>query len=394
MSEKINIAIIGGGIIGCWVALELSKTEKDIFLFEKNPGITTGENQSSRNSGVNHAGINYDCLTRPLKARLCVEGNRIWEEFCAQYSLPFFRVGKLMVALNDSEDKHLELYARRAEENNVPQVRKISATEVAEIEPNVRVKSALLIPSSGVFEPTSLLRQVYYLASNQGVNFVTGTEVVDIQARKGRLKIHIRYRDGSMDWVETGKIINAGGVNAVFLAKKTDRDFPLKTAFIRGDSMKFNRKSRQTLYTRGTNIYPTPRTVKTPFGSQSTVGVHLTPMFDVVDNKFVIGDTVMVGPRLTIVKDENDFQTPMPDAEVFVADTGFFPDLRAADLSPNFGGIQARLDGYPDFHISRDRVYPDNIVHLVGIDSPGFTSAPAIAHHVAVEFFGRPRRLI
>jgi L-2-hydroxyglutarate oxidase LhgO len=76
MTDKINIAIIGGGIIGCCVARELAKTHKDIYVFEKNPGITQGENQSSRNSGVLHAGIYYQPQFRPLKARLCVEGNR------------------------------------------------------------------------------------------------------------------------------------------------------------------------------------------------------------------------------------------------------------------------------------------------------------------------------
>jgi len=390
LSEKINIAIIGGGIVGCWIALELSRSEKDVFLFEKNPGITTGENQSSRNSGVNHAGINYDPDTRPLKARLCVEGNRMWEDFCAQYSLPFIKVGKLMVALREEEDRELDLYERRAFQNNVPDVRKITAEEAREIEPNVKGKSAILIPSSGVFEPTSLLRQVYFLASNQGVQFMTGTEVVGIDAQQGKLSIKIRYQDGSMDWVETQKIINAGGVKAVSLARMVDVDFPLKTALIRGDSMKFNRKERGDLYLKGTNVYPTPRTVKTPFGFQSTVGVHLTPMFDIIDGKFIIGDTVMVGPRLTVVNSDDDFQTPMPEPESFVHDTGcFFPGLKAVDLTPNFGGIQARLDGYPDFYIARDRLY-DDIVHLAGIDSPGFTAAPAIARHVVNRFFESP----
>ncbi|MFH0960680.1 MAG: FAD-dependent oxidoreductase, partial [Pseudomonadota bacterium] len=212
--------------------------------------------------------------------------------------------------------------------------------------------------------------------------------VTAIEWRHGKLTIKIRYRDGSLDWVETQRVINAGGVKAVELAKMVDSDFPLKTAFIRGDSMKFNRKAHGAIYLKGSNVYPTPRIVKTPFGLQSTVGVHLTPMFDIMDGKHVIGDTVMVGPRLTVVNSDDDFQTPMPEPESFVNDTGFFPGLVAADLTPNFGGIQARLNNYPDFYISRDRLY-DDIVHLVGIDSPGFTAAPAIARHVVSSFFKR-----
>ena len=140
------------------------------------------------------------------------------------------------------------------------------------------------------------------------------------------------------------------------------------------------------LYLKGTNIYPTPRTIQTPFGLQKTVGVHLTPTFDYVDSDFTISDIVMVGPRLTPVRDSTDFQTAMPTPDLFIEDTNFFPGLKASDLSPNFGGIQARLDGYPDFFIARDKVCPE-LIHLVGIDSPGFTSAPAIARHVARQFF-------
>jgi L-2-hydroxyglutarate oxidase LhgO len=386
LSEKIGVAIIGGGIVGCWVALELSKKNQDVFLFEKNPGITQGENQSSRNSGVNHAGLNYDLLTRPLKARLCVEGNRLWEEFCRKHSLPFLKVGKLMVAFNEQEENELDQYLLRAMENGVPDVEKISGVRVREIEPNVVAASALYIPSSGIFEPTSLLRQVYFLASNQGVQFMTGTEVVKLTLVKNRPRMEIRYRDGSTDWIEPKNIVNAAGVNGVGVARMMDCDFPLKAALIRGDSMKFNRKSRQDLYLNGTNIYPTPKTAKTPFGLQRTVGVHLTPTFDYFDGHFAISDIVMVGPRLTPVKSPTDFQTPMPKTDLFVEDTNFFPSLKSCDLSPNFGGIQARLDGYSDFSIDRDKVCPD-IIHLVGIDSPGFTSAPAIARFVALNFF-------
>ena len=386
MSEGINIAIIGGGIVGCWVALELSKTQNDIFLFEKNQGITQGENQSSRNSGVNHAGLNYDITTRPIKARLCVEGNRIWEEFCSQHSLPFFKVGKLMVAQNESEENDLEIYLRRSSEYGVPGVRRISEDDVREFEPNLSAKSALYVPTSGIFEPTSLLRQVYFLASNNGVQFMPSTQVTRLRFEDGRAIMEISYRDGVTEWIAPRIIINSAGVQAVNLARMIDSAFPLKAALIRGDSMKFYRTSRAELHLNGMNIYPTPQTVQTPFGPQHTVGVHITPMFDYHDGNFVIGNTFMVGPKLIPVTREDDFETPMPNPEVFVQNTRFFPQLRAEDLSPNFSGIQARLDGYPDFYIGRDRIC-SNVIHLCGIDSPGFTSAPAIASYIAKNFF-------
>ena len=108
MSNDIPIAIIGGGVIGCAVAWELSKVHQGIFLFEKNPGITAGENQSSRNSGVIHSGIYYDQETRPLKAALCVEGNHMLYEFCSRHQVPALKTGKLLVATSDQEDEVLD----------------------------------------------------------------------------------------------------------------------------------------------------------------------------------------------------------------------------------------------------------------------------------------------
>lgn len=386
MSEGVNVAIIGGGIVGCWLAFEISKICDGVFLFEKNVGITQGENQSSRNSGVNHAGLNYDIKTRPLKAQLCVEGNHLWKDFCERYSLPLFGTGKLMVALNEPEEKELDLYLRRSHENGVWNVTKITGEQVREFEPNILARSALHIPSSGVFEPTALLRQVYFLASNQGVEFMVFTEVAELKNDKGTAIMKIRYRDGSTEWIAPETIINSSGVNAVKIAQMIDPNFGLKAALIRGDSYKFYRTSRPELYLNGMNIYPTPKTVQTPFGPQHTVGVHITPMLDFHKGQFVIGNTFMVGPKLIPVQREDDFQTPMPDPRSFIKDTKFFPQLENQDLSPNFSGVQARLDGYPDFYVNRDRVC-SNVIHLVGIDSPGFTSAPAIASYVVRSFF-------
>ena len=175
MSTKINIAIIGGGIVGCCVALELAKTREDIYVFEKNPGITRGENQSSRNSGVLHSGIYYEQDFRPLKARLCVEGNSLWYDFAKKYKLPCKQTGKLIVAGDAAESRRLDHYLELAKANRVPDVRKIGPDEVRRLEPNVCAHSALLVPTCGIIDPTALLHQVYASAGNQGVNFMPET---------------------------------------------------------------------------------------------------------------------------------------------------------------------------------------------------------------------------
>jgi L-2-hydroxyglutarate oxidase LhgO len=383
VSEKINIAIIGGGIIGCWAALELAKDREDIYVFEKNSGITKGENQSSRNSGVLHAGIYYEGDLRPLKGRLCVEGNRLWCEFARKYRLPCRQTGKLMVATSEAESRILDRYLLQAKINRVPGVRKIDADEIRQLEPNVWAHSALMVPTSGIIDPTALLHQVYASASNRGANFMPETEIVDLELAEGTVVVHIRYRDGHRDRIPANTVINAAGVHAVDIARMIDPQIPIKPALIRGDSFRFYRKRRPELFLRGMNVYPTPTVVDSPTGRHLTVGVHLTPTFDVIDGEMTIGDTVTVGPKLIPVTNFEDYHhTPVPAAETFLENLAFFPDLTAADLEFHQGGIQARLDGYHDFYIRADR-RTNRLIHLLGIDSPGLTAAPAIAKYVA-----------
>ena len=382
MSEKINIAIIGGGIIGCWVALELAKGQQDIYVCEKNPGITKGENQSSRNSGVLHAGIYYEQKIRPLKARLSVEGNHLWYEFAQNYQLPCKKTGKLIVAIDEAEDRILDKYLQQAKINRVPNVRKIGSEEIRQLEPNVRAYSALLVPSSGIADPSALLHQVYASASNRGVIFMTETEVVNLELTNGEVIVHIRYRDGQEDRIRTNTVINAAGVHAVDIARMIDPQIPVKSALIRGDSYKFYRNRRPELYLKGMNVYPTPITLETPTGRHHTVGVHLTPTFDRINGELIIGDTVTAGPKLIPVTHFEDYSTPAPPPESFLENMAFFPHLSAQDLEYHQSGIQARLDGHHDFYIKPDRRI-NQVIHLLGIDSPGLTAAPAIAKMVA-----------
>jgi L-2-hydroxyglutarate oxidase LhgO len=156
----------------------------------------------------------------------------------------------------------------------------------------------------------------------------------------------------------------------------------LKPALVRGDAKKFYRTRRPELYVRGMNVYPTPMVAETPTGRHHTVGVHLTPTFDLRGQDWVIGDVVTVGPKLVPIRHLEDLRTPMPPGETFLERLDFFPQLGPGDLEDHQSGIQARLDGYHDFYIAKDRVCPQ-VIQLVGLDSPALTAAPAIARRVA-----------
>jgi L-2-hydroxyglutarate oxidase LhgO len=383
LSSEIPIAIIGGGVVGCAVARELSRRYKGIFLFEKNPGITKGENQSSRNSGVIHSGIYYDQKTRPEKASLCVEGNRLLYEFCNYYQVPVLKTGKLIVATTGEEERILDLYLNRAKENGVSGVKKIPGQKVSELEPNVKAQSALIVPGAGIVEPTSLVYRLHTLAHQAGVQFMMETKVMELYGGPDSLRVTLQYRDGATDHIRARAVINAAGVDADQVARLLNPNSPYELDPVRGESYKFYGHRRQELKLAEKNIYPTPESVITPQGHHFTVGIHLTPTFEDLSYPSSLGSTITVGPRLVPVEDRTAWAGDWSPARPFAEKVqSFFPGLRENDLIWHQAGLQARLKGYSDFVIHADPQYP-NFINLVGIDSPGLTASLAIARRVA-----------
>ncbi len=373
------IAIIGGGVIGCAVAWELSKEHGDVFLFERNPGITTGENQSTRNSGVIHSGIYYDQETRPLKAGLCVEGNRLLYDFCKEHRVPAVKTGKMVAAANQEEDEVLDFYQEQGRKNLVHGLEKISGTKVQKLEPNVRAHSALLVPSAGIVDPPTLVYRLHTLASRNGAQFVTGTEITGL-AEDGRfIRLEIRYPDGKRDSIAAEIVINAAGIDADSVARFFNEDSPYELDPIRGETYKFYGHRRPTLRLRRMNIYPTPTVVDTPSGRHFTVGIHLTPTFESFEYPASIGSTVTVGPKLVPAENRQNAAGPTVAAEVFArAVRPFLPDIKKEDLAWHQSGLQARLKKHPDFVFVHEEAAP-NLIHLLGIDSPGLTASLAVA---------------
>ena len=376
------IAVIGGGVVGCAVAWELSKTYEDIFLFEKNPGITTGENQSTRNSGVIHSGIYYDRETRPLKGAFCVEGNRLLYHFCREHRVAALKTGKMIVATNAEEEQTLHFYLEQGKSNRVPGLKKISGAEVSRREPHVRARSGLLIPSAGIVDGPTLVYRLHTLAHRNGVAFVTGTAVTGLEKEGDSIRVEIRYPDGKEDSIEAQMVINAAGVNADVVARFFNKNSPYELDPVRGETYRFYGHRRPSLRLQKMNVYPTPTTVVTPSGRHFTVGVHLTPTFERIDYPPSIGSTVTVGPKLVPAENRESPLKPTVDADVFVrAVRPFFPALSEEDLAWHQSGLQARLKNQQDFVVEHDEASA-GVIHLLGIDSPGLTASLAIARRV------------
>jgi len=386
------VTIIGGGIIGNAIAYELSQVfgDQTICLLERNK-IFPGENQTARNSGVLHSGIYYDKSHSPFKARLCVEGNELLYQFCKEHKLPLRRTGKLVVATNAEEDASLDSLLLRSQENGVPNVEKISGERAKELEPNVKVYSALWIPTSGIVEPTSLVRKLHNLA-DLGEYFLVGTEVLDITSEDGEFVVKASTIGSGEYEFSTEYVINAAGLHSDEIARMVNPNFPFEIFPVRGEATKFYQSRGDLEVSR--NVYPAPIFYRKPDGSNHlTVGVHLTPTFSVGlngdfsqdDGSFQCGREIIVGPLNRKRGNEvgkDDFGSDLAFPSTFLEKIrGYFPGILVNDLQLHQTGIQAVLVNGQDFHIAPDDIHP-NMINLVGICSPGLTSSLAIARRV------------
>ncbi len=397
MAERVKITIVGAGVVGCAIAYQLSKKYDEIFVIEKNPKVTA-ENQSSRNSGVIHAGIYYPQAESPLKAKLCVEGNRRLYDFCQEFDVPCKRTGKLVMATEDWQLDYLQDTFQIALQNGVPGGKIISAEQAKEMEPNIQCLQAAYFPTSGIVEPTRLIYRLYTLASQNGVYFLTHTKVIDIQPKNDYFEV--RTESGNrIETFETEILINSAGLFSDEIARLIDPDCPYQIFPVRGEMAKFYKSRRPEITHAGMNLYPVPHPLDTdgrrlvlPFPEfQSrftarkvlkTVGVHLTPTFDLIDDNYMIGNTVTIGPATKMVTDKQDYSTDLyPPDHYLEAVRSFFPNLNIDDISLHQTGIQAKLKNQFDWVIEPDEKHP-KCIQLIGIDSPGLTACLAIGKYV------------
>jgi L-2-hydroxyglutarate oxidase LhgO len=382
LAEQVDVTVVGAGVLGAAVARELATAGREVFVLEKNPGVTRGENQSSRNSGVIHAGLYYDQATRPLKARLCAKGNQLLYGFCVAHGVPHLKCGKLLVATRVEQVPTLEMYAARAQANGVP-ARIISGGQAREMEPAVKAVAALHLPTSGVIDPTALVHQLYTQASAAGAQFMTGASLVSARTTPEGLFCGLRYKDGAGEEFLSRAVVNCAGLYSDEVARLIDPDAAWRIDPMRGEAACFQRGRRPELGLKSMNVYPTPYQVKLPGGTYWTVGVHLTPTLEPgPEGQAVIGPTVSVGPLNFAARHKEDYGgEPRPAAEFHAEVADFFPGLRVEDLTPYQVGIQARLSGHQDWVIAPARRWPAWL-NLLGFDSPGLTSSLAIAEMV------------
>ena len=396
--DRVSITIVGAGVVGCAVAFELARSGfEDILVVERNPKVK-GDNQSSRNSGVVHAGIYYSRDREPLKARLCVEGNRLLYDFCAEFGVPCRKTGKLVVAVDADEEEYLEEVRRDAAANGVPGFEVLGGAEIRDMEPTVRGTKALYFPTSGLVEPTELVGALEREARALGVVFLTGNRLTRVTDEEDGFAVDVESRSGTETFA-TERLINAAGLYSDEVARLVDSESPYRILPIRGEWSRFTKGRRPEIALGERSIYPAPygadnvtgERVRVPYGEYKrllaerkvtkSIGIHLSPMFDRSEQGYVVGRTVIVGPTYVVGVGREDYAPKHPESYYPPKVNPYFPGLKVEDLELHSTGIRAKLAGSSDFLIEKSPRFP-RCLNLIGIDSPGLTASLAIARYV------------
>jgi glycerol-3-phosphate dehydrogenase len=376
--DQINILIIGGGVVGCAIAADVSQRWPDVFVVERLPRV--GMATSTRNSGVIHSGIYYPRGSR--KARHCMEGNRLTVEFCEKHGVAYRRTGKLVVAANSTEEPALEALYQRGQENGVAGLRVIGPAEIRAREPHVAGSAALDVPSTGIVSAEELVRAYARVAAGHGANIVTRARVVSLERGAEGIRAGVRIggdegKDGTagnaaseaLEIIEARCVINAAGLYADEVAalagKASWKIYP-----VRGEYCEV-RGQRAALINN--LVYPLPH------ADGLSLGMHFTK---------TIWGTLLIGPTARYVAEKDDYERNRLTAQDFVAGARkLLPEIGVEDLQVAYSGLRPKLvppeeHGIADFVIERDARVP-RMIQLVGIESPGLTAAPSIAREVS-----------
>ena len=361
------ITIIGAGVIGLAVAAQVAGKGREVYILEKNE--TFGKETSSRNSETIHAGIYYP--QGSLKAETCVAGNALLYELCQRHGIGHRKTGKLIVATKHEEVGKLEALLERGKGNGVDDLAMLSKEEIKELEPNVEGVAAILSPSSGIIDTHALMRFFLNRAREEGAEIAYKSKVVGIERLSDGYEVAVENSSGSFTF-KTEIIINCAGLNSHEIAQLVGIDIDeagYKLRYCKGEYFSVS-NSKSRLVER--LIYPVPE--------PSTGGAGIHTVLDVEGR-------MRLGPNARYV-DEIDYKVDESQKGVFYHSVKpFLPFIEYDDLEPEMAGIRPKLqapgEDVRDFVIrhEQDRGLP-GFINLIGIESPGLTSSPAIAKYV------------
>jgi L-2-hydroxyglutarate oxidase LhgO len=360
------LTIVGAGVVGLAVAARLAPRFPETVVLERRE--RHGTETSSRNSEVIHAGMYYP--TGTLKARLCVRGNRLLYELCERLEVPHRRTTKLIVATAPGETGDLEQLLALGQANGAP-LSMLTGEECRRLEPAVPAVAGLFSPTTGIVSAHGVMDALLHEARRHGAILQPRAELVGIERRDRDYRLELRTPDG-LEALTSERVVNAAGLESDAVAGLAGIDVAAAGYRLHWWKGSYFAVAGKKAALASRLVYPVPNPV--------SLGIHA-----------ILG----LDGRLRFGPDADHLPERRPDYSVDEAKrAGFgaavrqlFPSIADEDLTPDIAGIRAKLqgpgEGFRDFVIAEEgtRGLP-GFVDLVGIDSPGLTSALAIAEEV------------
>lgn len=358
-----DVAVIGGGVIGGLILRRLSSYKLKVCLLEKANDVCAG--QSKANSGIVHAG--FDAKEGTLKAKFNLLGNKKMPKVCQELGVKYINNGSLVVAFSNDEEKTLFDLKHRGETNGVEGLEMLNAEQLRALEPNISTKalSALYAPTGGIVCPYELTISAIGNAMDNGADLFTDFEVCKIEREEN---FSIYSSDNRK--IESIAVINCAGYGSQAVANLVG-DFSFEIGARRGEYILLDRESGDFV---NKTLFFTP--------TAKGKGILVSPTVD---------GNVILGPTAEEIN-ENDTKTTADGLKTVVEKANeMCKNVPVYNSITSFSGVRAYADKH-DFIIEESKNCK-NFFNCAGIESPGLTSAPAIAEFVVDNLIGEKFKL-
>lgn len=347
-----DVAIVGGGVVGCSIARELSRFRLRAVLLERQEEVGFGT--SKTNSGIIHPGHHSSADT--LKGQLVVRGNALFDGLARDLKFGFRRIGELVVAREASEIEILHDLKEQGDAKGVPGLEIWDRERMMREEPNLdnRLAGGLYAPSAGVINPYEFVFALMENAQANGVELRVNSPVTSIERVDNALRVRTPKETLTAKFV-----LNCAGVFADEVAALAgEKGFSIRPR--KGEEYMLDKRLRGLV-----------RRIVFPVPSKHTKGILIIPTYD---------GTIMVGPTAEDTDDRYDLSTTEKGGErVFSFIRQICPSITPRETITEFAGLRAVSDTN-DFIIGPSSC--EGFINVAGIQSPGLTSAPAIAEMV------------